>query len=89
MINNIKSITTALGVTLLLVGCGETDNTEQLKNYFNRSIPLLCSVSLYRYGEHVLVSKKNGYTIYKQDFFKKGDRVLFIKSCNTVDGTRR
>lgn len=85
MKNTIKTISIITGIVLvtLIHGCSTPPNNNN-KELFHNSVALLCATSIYRYGEHVLVSKKSGWSIYKRDFFKKGNKVIYIKSCKTI-----
>lgn len=89
MKNYIKTISIMTGVVFvtLMQGCSEPtgNNNEKL---FNNSVALVCATSVYRYGEQALVSKKSGWSIYERDFFKKGDRVIYIRSCKTISDAK-
>ena len=87
MKNTIQTISIITGVVLatLMHGCSAapTGNNNNIK-LFNNSVTLLCATSIYRYGEQVFVSKKSGWILYERDFFKKGDRIVYIQSCKTI-----
>ena len=89
MTNYIKTISIMTGVVFvtLIQGCSEPTGNNN-KKLFNNSVALVCDTSVYRYGEQALVSKKSGWSIYKRDFFKKGDRVVFINSCKTISDAK-
>ena len=89
MKNYIKTMSIITGVVFatLMQGCSAPTNDNN-KKLFNNSVALLCATSAYRYGEQVLVSKKSGWSIYERDFFKKGDRVVYIQSCKTISDAK-
>ena len=89
MKDRIKTIVIITGVVLAAIvhGCSApTDNYN--KKLFNNSVALVCATSTYRYGEQVLVSKKSGWSVYERDFFKKGDRIVYIQSCKTISDAK-
>jgi len=89
MKERIKTISIMTGVVLaaLIHGCAVPTGNNN-KKLFNNSVALVCATSTYRYGEQVLVSKKSGWSIYEKDFFKKGDRIIYIKSCETISDAK-
>lgn len=80
-------IITGVALTTLMHGCSAPTGNNN-KKLFNNSVALLCATSAYRYGEQVLVSKKSGWRLYERDFFKKGDRVVYIQSCKTISDAK-
>ena len=89
MKNYIKTISIITGVVFvtLIHGCSRPPSNNN-KMLFHNSVALLCATSVYRHGEQALVSKKSGWSIYERDFFKKGDRVVFINSCKTISDAK-
>jgi len=79
---NKKRIITVVALTLIMQGCS---SSIDIKEEFESAVPLLCSTSLHAYGEEAFVTKGGGWSIYKEKFFKKGDRVVYMKSCKRAD----
>jgi len=78
-----KRIIIAATLTLIIEGC--SSSSVDIKEAFESAVPLLCSTSLHEYGEEAFVTKEGGWSIYKEKFFKKGDRVVYMKSCKRAD----
>jgi hypothetical protein len=89
MKERIKTISIMTGVVFvtLMHGCSVPTGNNN-KKLFNNSVALVCATSTYRYGEQVLVSKKSGWSTYERDFFKKGDRIIYIQSCKTISDAK-
>ncbi|RLA83497.1 MAG: hypothetical protein DRG78_04185 [Epsilonproteobacteria bacterium] len=88
MKNYIKTISIIIGVVLATFIHGCSAPTSNNKKLFNNSVALLCATSTYRYGEQVLVTTKSGWSLYEKDFFKKGDRIVYIQSCKTISDAK-
>jgi len=67
----------------MIEGC--SSSSIDIKEEFESAVPLLCSTSLHAYGEEAFVTKEGGWSIYEDKFFKKGDRVVYMKSCKRAD----
>ncbi len=77
-----KRIIIATTLSLIMQGCSSSVDT---KEEFESAVPLLCSTSLHEYGEEAFVTKEGGWSIYKEKFFKKGDRIVYMRSCKRAD----
>ncbi|NOQ32087.1 MAG: hypothetical protein GQ570_13300 [Helicobacteraceae bacterium] len=53
-------------------------------NWFHKNGEQLCPSSRYQYSNKYIVSKKYGWAIYDNEFFKKGDLLVYINSCEIV-----
>ena len=71
---------------MMYINLESPDNNNPKLNilHFQNNKELICQTSL---GGRVsvLVKKKNGYSIYKDKYFKKGNELINIKYCTQVE----
>jgi hypothetical protein len=70
-------------VTLLLFsGCNtEKHQEEVIKNNFNNNVELICGDSRDTYSNATLVIKSSGWSLYKEHYFKRGEKLIHLLNC--------
>jgi len=71
---------------MIFINIEHQDNTNLKPNilHFQNNKELICQTSLGGRAS-IIVNKKNGYSIYKDKYFKKGNELINIKYCTQVE----
>jgi len=87
-----------IGIVVAVVMVIDTPNESMKKHYkelqvkniklFNKHVSMICSTS-HLSKENYLVSVKNDWSIFNNEYFKKGDLLLSIDKCISVQEDKR
>jgi len=73
----------AIAVSLMQAGCSQPleNNAKQAIISFKKGDNLICQVSFGNRAS-LLINKHNGWSLYKKQYFKKGEQLLSVGFCN-------
>lgn len=62
---------------------------KELKSYLENGGSFICQNSVLKGANSYLVSKSNGWDIYKEQYFKKGDLLLETQYCQDAGSQKK